>query len=243
MKRLIQKCIAKTGYEIRRIHATKGNGIYDPHPTCQVPILATIYTRVFGDRSNGFFVEVGAFDGETYSNTSCLSDKGWSGIYVEPVPSFAEKTRRRHAHNSGVRVVQSAAGNTDGEIEMHVASVLSTANPKMLDEYQGLAWTKNWLKGGHKVKVKIARLDDILEANGASAGFELLVIDTEGFEPEVLAGFDIERWKPQMIIIELAEYNPDFDRRAEDEPVSRRIESAGYRVIFKDSVNTIFLRD
>ena len=46
--------------------------------------------------SKGTFVEIGAYDGESFSNTSFLADLGWNGLYVEPVPKFAALCRARH---------------------------------------------------------------------------------------------------------------------------------------------------
>ena len=40
-----------------------------------------------GDR----FLDVGAADGETFSNTRALVERGWGGVYVEPAPSLAAK--------------------------------------------------------------------------------------------------------------------------------------------------------
>lgn len=34
----------------------------------------------------GRFLDVGSYDGLTYSNTRCLMERGWSGICVEPNP-------------------------------------------------------------------------------------------------------------------------------------------------------------
>ena len=47
--------------------------------TCQIPDLDKIYTKYFGEDTDRIFVEVGAFDGESVSNTSCLADAGWKG--------------------------------------------------------------------------------------------------------------------------------------------------------------------
>ena len=43
---------------------------YGLSPTCQIPKLNTIYEMYFGQKNNGCFVEVGAYDGEYVSNTS-----------------------------------------------------------------------------------------------------------------------------------------------------------------------------
>src|SRR5579885_680685 len=79
-----------------------GDSFYRPTQTCQIPILGGLYEHLFGERTDGTFVEVGAYDGETYSNTSSLADLGWRGVYVEPVPSSVARCRQRHARNPRV---------------------------------------------------------------------------------------------------------------------------------------------
>ena len=93
---------------------------YPISDTCQVPKLSLIYEQYFGKRTDGTFVEVGAYDGEYVSNTSGLSDVGWTGLYFEPVPSFSEKCKARHANNKNVRVVNTAVGDHDGVVTIHI---------------------------------------------------------------------------------------------------------------------------
>ena len=38
------------------------------------------------DGYRGTFLDIGAFDGKTFSNTKRLSDLGWRGVLVEPAP-------------------------------------------------------------------------------------------------------------------------------------------------------------
>ena len=65
--------------------------------SCQLPLLLHFYKRYLPQ--TGTFVEVGAFDGEAFSNTSCLADAGWTGNYIEPIPDYASKCAARHANN------------------------------------------------------------------------------------------------------------------------------------------------
>jgi hypothetical protein len=96
--------------------------------TCQVPFfrgLSDVYTFVFGYKKAGMFVEVGAYDGESFSNTSGLADMGWEGHYLEPIPQYAAAAAARHAGNAPrVRVHTVAVGERDGEVLQ-----LSTAGP------------------------------------------------------------------------------------------------------------------
>lgn len=46
--------------------------------------LSSIYNFVFGYKTDGLFVEVGAYDGESFSNTSCLAGMLRAGGAVQP---------------------------------------------------------------------------------------------------------------------------------------------------------------
>jgi FkbM family methyltransferase len=90
--------------------------------TCQVPFLSSlsdVYTFVFGYKTDGLFLEVGAYDGESFSNTSGLADIGWAGHYFEPVPEYADAARERHAGNAPrVQVHTVAVSEKDGDTIM-----------------------------------------------------------------------------------------------------------------------------
>jgi len=47
--------------------------------------------NLFKKINNGFFVDIGANDGVTFSNTYFFEKKGWDGLCVEPIPSVFEK--------------------------------------------------------------------------------------------------------------------------------------------------------
>ena len=49
---------------------------------CQIPNLADIYLENFGYKRDGYFVEVGAYDGVSWSNTFGLAAIGWGGRYL-----------------------------------------------------------------------------------------------------------------------------------------------------------------
>jgi FkbM family methyltransferase len=194
-----------------------------PSPvTCQIAVLDALYQSVFGRKHNGTFVEVGAFDGESYSNTSGLADLGWRGLYLEPIPENAERCRQRHGRNQKIDVETIAIGAEERMIELSVSGPFTRAIEND-GKIEGLI-----------VQARQRRLDDVLLEHGIAAGFDLLVVDVEGHEPGVFAGFELERWRPAMMIVELT-----------DEPSSqallRRIVSAGYSVLYRDFINTVFV--
>jgi hypothetical protein len=121
--------------------------------------LHDVLSFVFGFRTHGLFVEVGAYDGESFSNTSGLADLGWSGHYLEPIPKFARACARRHAGNAprvavhrvcvgerdGDRVTLSTAGPFTSAVPDEVASVAAS---KLAATLQAMGWDHKPRPGG-----------------------------------------------------------------------------------------------
>lgn len=202
------------------------------HPTCQIPGLPEIYEKVFGPDFIGSFVEVGAFDGMTYSNTWGLANAGWTGIYIEAHPDFARQCIYNHSINPRIDVIPVACGSRNGEIELTVFGEVSTT---VLSK-----WNRDWGMNENtpRLLVPMKTLDSLVAHQ-----FDLLVIDVEEAEIEVLRGFTIEKYQPKMVIIELHEKqgtNPD--QKGWQTPwVDNYMK--GYRKIYADSINTIYVAE
>ena len=61
--------------------------------------------QVFRRRPTGYFIEVGAYDGVTLSNTYFLEQMGWCGLLVEPILPLCQKAAQARSRS---RVVQAA---------------------------------------------------------------------------------------------------------------------------------------
>lgn len=210
---------------------------------CQVVGLTFIYKYCFGQRTNGCFVEVGAFDGEYLSNTNNLADIGWIGYYIEPVPEYFERCKARHAKNKNITVSQLAIGAETRTVEVNIGGPLSTIRDKVKQIYEFCDWSKHCFdqKEG-KVQVEQRTLNDYLIEHGIKPDFELLVVDVEGYEWEVFRNFDIAKWQPQMAIVEIRDKDEEFIPIREDyKKVIRYFNDNDYKEIYKDSTNTIYL--
>lgn len=210
--------------------------------TCQIPKLADIYANFF--TTSGTFVEVGANDGELASNTSCLADLGWNGVYIEPDVDLARKCAERNASNK-VNVYCYAASDKEENIILHrFDGGLGTASSETLLAHSNIPWARD-VKGLGATQVAAVTLNQILAAACIEPRFELLVVDVEGFEEKVFAGFDLYRYKPKMIIVELCDYHPSFlpypSLQASAMRVRERILGANYRQFYSDPINSIFV--
>jgi len=223
--------------------ADAGGSYYPIVTSCQIPQLGFLLSYFLGDRDAGEFVEVGAFDGLTYSNTYGLAAKGWRGIYIEPQPEYADACRRNHRGHDVIVCQQAASAPEQGFLTLKLAGPLTTANNSLAGEYSRVDWASKNLTGC-ELKVAASTLDELLEDYGVQAEFDVLVIDVEGGEKDVLSGFSLNRYQPGMIIIELVDTHPHLNSTKTDDYLSRcLIESAGYRLMFKDCINSVFIRE
>jgi FkbM family methyltransferase len=158
----------------------------------------------------GTFLEAGAHDGYTQSNTYYLERfRGWRGVLVEAVPELATKAVKRRAQS---RVVQAALVGPEREGEevvIHFGDLTSTLGDRGLTE-RGL---HNAGREPYDVRVPGRTISSILDEAGLSS-LDLLLLDIEGQELEALRGLDLERHGPALMVIEMldmATQRPAFD--------------------------------
>jgi len=152
-------------------------------------------------KRNGYFVEVGVGDGVAHSNTRYLEvEQGWTGLLIEP--NFAMWDTIRKSRNA--TIVQCAASDSTGEL------VFNRVKSAELS-YVGKELPKDNLQRPvlESRVVQTKTLNKILNEHCAPEKMDYLSIDVEGHELEVLGGFDVQLWKPQVITIE---YNNDAER-------------------------------
>ncbi len=67
----------------------------------------------------------------------------------------------------------------------------------------------------------------------------------EGFELPVLSGFNLAKWAPKLVIVEIQElqarYRDNKRVHADAAALFSTFAAAGYAILYKDVVNTIFI--
>jgi len=216
--------------------------MYTLPPTCQVPDLDQIYIKHFGTFTNNkTFVEVGAYDGELVSNTSFLADSGWKGYYIEPIHSSYIKCLQRHVDNNVV-VSNVSIGTDEGIKTIYNNDILSSLDKDHAEigvtEFNYPNYTEN-------ICFQI-RMDTYLKNHNVPHEFDLLVVDVEGKEDEVFYSFDLNEWKPRMIIVELVDDHQYFQKNqfitSKVKKLRQYIQDNNYEQIYRDDINTIFIR-
>lgn len=162
--------------------------------------------NIFLNQKNGFFVEIGAHDGISYSNTYYFEKNlNWHGICIEPHPErFRELIKNR---NNDTVCLPVAIANCDGESKFLQIQGGPEMLSGLLDHYDPnhlLRINKELgLYGGEKtiINVKIFKLQTIFDNYGITH-IDLLSIDTEGSELEILKSIDFSKTNISVILVE-----------------------------------------
>jgi FkbM family methyltransferase len=185
-----------------------------------------VLQRAFAGQAHGRYVDVGSFDPTTDSVTRMFYDRGWRGVNIEPDPSAAAAFERDRPDDVNMTV---AAGDTDGSATLFVSDVpgWSTTDPTA-----GAALRA----GGHVTAehpVAVRRLSSILDEL-PDAPVDFLKIDAEGAEPAVVAGLDLSRHRPRVVVLESVAPGMAAGYSAE---ALDRLQQAGYTLAGFDGLN------
>jgi FkbM family methyltransferase len=224
-------------------------GVFTVSSSCQIPELNEKYNQLgFGNKTKfikKIFVEIGGNDGETCSNTSCLADQGWRGLYVEPIRDCAKFARARHILNN-VRIEKSAICESNGTQVIYSMGLLTTLSTDNVKAYSELEWSKSYVSNMKEVTIQTKTLESVFKQYNIPYVFDLLVVDVEGQEESIINSLLLSQWKPNVIIIELEDQHKqfkNFSMIADSHSKTRKmILENGYIEFWKDDINTIFKR-
>ena len=166
--------------------------------------------------SSNFFVEFGATDGVSLSNSHFVeTELGWTGILAEPGRSWLTRLR----NNRKAFISDKCVWRITGER----MEFIDAMNPDL----SGLETTftdfhKTRASESARYFVETVSLNDLLSKHNAPKNISFLSIDTEGSELEILRALDFDTWQFDMIV---CEHNFQKSRKE----IKKLLLSHGYR--------------
>ena len=162
-------------------------------------------------REGGTFLEAGAHDGYTQSNTYFLErHRGWSGVLVEAIPELHAKAAARRPRSQVVHAALVGPEHTHDTVAMAFGDLMSQLGT---DEGHAAGGLANAGRAGYTVEVPARTLTQILDA--AKIGhLDLLALDIEGHELNALRGLELDRIRVDHLVIEMLDLprqRPAFD--------------------------------
>jgi FkbM family methyltransferase len=164
--------------------------------------------KYFGAQRGGVFIEAGANDGLSQSNTWHLEKRlGWSGLLVEPIPHVARLCRQ--FREAAVESCALGSVEQDGhDIVLHFGSLMTAAEGADVAHMDGgdvvshaaagASWTG---EKAYSFTAPVRTISGLLDQHGITQ-VDLFSLDVEGFEIHVLNGVDFDRHRIDHLLIE-----------------------------------------
>lgn len=195
-----------------------------------------LYNTYFKNKTNGFFIEIGADDGVDKSNTKFFEDTlNWSGLCIEPSPDrfkLLKSNRKCICENAAV-------SDNIGEVNFldisgwgkGLSGIVNKYNPNHVKRISDEL--KNPLNKGHKyITVKTNTISNILDTNCITE-IDFCTIDTEGGEFDIVKSFDLDKYNVKIFVIE-NNYN--------ENNVKNYLLSKGYKYVKRLSIDDVYVK-
>ena len=181
----------------------------------------------FGDKKDGFYVDVGCFHPMDRNNTYLLYLNNWRGINID-ISQFSIDLfnfLRPDDHN-----INCAVSEKNQIVKIFFQKKLSQLSTT--DEGQA----RKVFQGKIKSKeIQSYTLDYILEKSKFyNKEIDLLDIDVEGTDYKVLLGLNFEKYKPKLICVEI------HNKNIKDDKIYKFLTNKGYTLIWSNIFSHLF---
>ena len=174
-------------------------------------IFVSAYTAL---NQNNFFIEFGATNGITHSNTYILEKElNWDGILVEPARVWHKDLEFNRNCIIDKRCIFTKSGENMEFLTVEKKCKHSEIIYNGIDPEPGLSSLKKYadngdwaskvrLKNSKKEIVETITLNDLMDFYNAPQRIDYLSIDSEGSEYDILKSFDFSKRKIYIISVE-----------------------------------------
>jgi FkbM family methyltransferase len=192
---------------------------------------------VGSDTTNGFYVDVGAFDPVRSSNTYFFYLNGWRGINIEARPGSRQLFDRVRPRDINVEI---GVAIEPGQMTYHFIGEDSPMNSFSREflEHIGMLGAIT-----HEITVPVVPLADLLGRHLPDGQhIDFMNVDVEGCDLQVLRSNDWHTYRPRFVVVE------DKDTDPEKSGIVHFMRSRGYEicvqnVIILDKLNEYFFLD
>jgi FkbM family methyltransferase len=174
------------------------NKIYDPKYLGQAQQDKWVL-EVSNFKKDGYFVDLGAYDGFSYNSTYILEKKfGWNGICIEANAKNYKKMVHKYKRNC--ICVNGCIDYAEHDVQFINSGPISGIVGKDTDNNYEVR--KSRLESSKPTSVRTSTLEKVLEEKGAPDIIDYLNVDIEGAEARVLSSFPFNKYKFLTITIE-----------------------------------------
>ena len=167
-----------------------------------------IYENYFKNKQNGFFIDIGAYDGEIDSNSLFFENLGWNGICFEPNPIIFEKLKKirkceclpyaisdKNEVSQFFQIIEGPS-TLSGLVNEFTEKSIERINEYNLEDNQNFNY----------IDIECKTFNDIIDVYD----IDFLSLDTEGNELKILQSIDFNKYNIDIITVENNDYDDKF---------------------------------
>lgn len=190
----------------------------------------------FGDRSDGELLDLGAYDGSTFSNSRALIEAGWNAVLIEPSPWPFGALVDLHKANPQVELVNAlvlpAAGPTAGLAEFFVTRDATSCTQAGTTQRWGTAQYRRILVPA----LSVAMLHQCLSQRNPRR-FDFISVDVEDDTMALVRALGETDWMAGAALICLEHTAGGISSESE---ITAYMAGQGRRVIHRTPENLLF---
>jgi len=222
----LKRLIKQDSFMYKYLQAKKRYGLFSPpHTSCTVNELLQKFNDL--KKEQVFFFQIGANDGikDDPIHNFVIANK-WKGILVEPLPGpFSMLQKNYAAAHDRLLFENVAVSNKSGELPFYIVSNTENLNYRFdftaFSSFNKEVLVKNFkdypeiVEHIEEIKIKTTTIHELL-AKHAVSQVDLLLIDTEGYDFEILKTIDFSNFRPDLLIFEVSNLDrKDFNESLE----------------------------
>ena len=185
-------------------------------------------------KTNGFFVDIGAHDGVTFNNSYFFEQYGWQGVCIEPSPDVYEALKsNRKCDLYNVAISNETGENVDFLVtadKNNIDGDMFGGIPVLMDEK---VYSRAIEKSTGTIKVQTLTFDDLMKNYPSVTHIDFMSIDVEGAEMSILRTIDFDKHSFRALAIENNEPNA---------VLTNFMREKGYRVLMDVGLDVIFVQ-
>jgi FkbM family methyltransferase len=170
---------------------------------------------VFADtHPDTVFVEIGANDGEAHDHLApYVRSRNWRGVMVEPVPFVFERLRENYGDLDRVALENAAVADRDGRLPFYAPREADASEGDLPPWYPAIGSFSREValrlareapgieERIERIEVPCLTFESLCRKHGIGH-VDLLVIDTEGYDWEILRRLDLHAHRPRLVVYE-----------------------------------------
>ena len=190
---------------------------------------------LFAGKTDGFYVDIGAYHPNLYSNTRLLFERGWRGINVDCNPHMMALFRKLRPDDINL---QAAVSREEGTVKYFLFHEWASSNTLSRDFADAIS-SAQAITVKEALDVPSLPLRTLLARHlPEGRGVDVLNVDVESLDLEVLQSNDWKAYRPLVVAVEDLEFDMALPTAS---PIYNFLREQGYRCISRTTFTNFFV--